>query len=315
MHTMSVESWQHDHIFGQDKRRAGERRTLIVIAITGSMMVVEIIAGILFGSIALLADGLHMMTHALALAIAAVAYFYGRRHAGDYRLSFGSGKINDLAGYTSAILLGFFAVLMAWESLKRFIDPVKIEFNQAILVAAAGLTVNLISAFILNAKDHRHDHTGHSHDIHSHHHDNIHRDSNLRAAYLHVLADAVTSILAIIALLAGKHLGFVWMDPAMGIVGAILVARWSWILLRQSGGVLLDKQAPVQIQNSVRDAIESKDDARVSDLHIWRIGTGVYAAAISLVSRIPLSSAHYKSLIPAELSIGHVTVEISKCED
>mgnify|MGYP005851822403 CR=1 FL=1 len=219
----------HDHIFGQDQRRAGESRTLIVIALTAVTMVVEIVAGWLFGSMALLADGLHMGSHAVALTISAAAYIYARKRAGDPRFSFGTGKVNALGGFTGAILLAGFALLMAGESIHRFIEPVPIRFNSAILVAVVGLVVNGLSVFILGDRGHGHNH----HQDDGHHHDH-HHDHNLRSAYLHVLADALTSVLAIAALLAGKYLGWNWMDPAMGIVGAILVARWSLGLIRQT---------------------------------------------------------------------------------
>jgi cation diffusion facilitator family transporter len=221
MHTESLDRWQHDHIFGQDQQRVGEKRTLIVIAVTATMMVVEITTGILFGSMALLADGLHMGSHAVALLIALIAYIYARRHAGDERFSFGTGKVNALAGFTGAVLLAVFALVMAWESFDRLLDPVPIAFNSAILVAVVGLLVNGGCALILDA--------GHSHG-NDHHHDH-----NLRSAYLHVIADALTSVLAIAALLTGKYLGWNWMDPVMGMVGAALVARWSVGLLRPPG--------------------------------------------------------------------------------
>ncbi len=213
-----LDNKRHQHTFGQDLKRPGEFRTLVVIAITASMMVVEIAAGLAFGSMALLADGLHMGSHAVALGISAFAYVYARRHAHNERYSFGTGKVNTLGGYTGAILLAVFASMMAFESVVRLFNPVEIAFNQAIFVAVLGLIVNGASVFILDVgHDHEHDHHGHDH----------HHDHNLKSAYLHVLADALTSLLAIFALLIGKYFGAVWMDPVMGIVGAILVARWS----------------------------------------------------------------------------------------
>jgi cation diffusion facilitator family transporter len=232
MHTHNIESWRHDHSFGQEKVRQGEHRTLIVIAITAVMMVVEIAAGITFGSMALLADGLHMASHTAAIGIAAFAYVYARRHAFDKRFSFGTGKVNPLAGFASAVLLIVFAGLMAWESTERFFNPIDIAFNQAILVAIFGLIVNGASALILGHSGPDHEH-GHDHS-HGHHHDEKHHDHNLRAAYFHVLADALTSVLAIVALLAGKYYGLNWLDPVMGIVGALLVARWSLSLVRST---------------------------------------------------------------------------------
>ncbi|MGE5797897.1 MAG: CDF family Co(II)/Ni(II) efflux transporter DmeF, partial [Ignavibacteria bacterium] len=240
MHNHSLHLWQHDHIFGQDQVRTGERRTLLVIVITAAMMIVEIAAGIAFGSMALLADGLHMGSHTTALGVTAFAYLYARKHADDQGFSFGTGKVNALAGFSSAVLLAVFALAMAWESINRFFNPVEIIFNQAITVAVIGLIVNAISVWILGHND---DEKEHHHSKHSHEHS----DHNLRAAYLHVLADALTSLLAIFALSAGKFLGFIWMDPLMGIAGAILVSRWSWGLLKDTTNTLLDKQAPVEL--------------------------------------------------------------------
>ncbi|MGB5607249.1 MAG: CDF family Co(II)/Ni(II) efflux transporter DmeF, partial [Gammaproteobacteria bacterium] len=242
MHTKTTRQWQHDHIFGQDKVRPGERRTLWVILITATMMVIEITAGLVYGSMALLADGLHMASHTAALGITTIAYVYTRRCAADSRFCFGTGKVNAFAGYTSAVLLALFALLMAWESINRLFNPVEIAFNQAIVVAVLGLIVNGVSMIMLGGHHHGHDHEHQHADPHHHRHE--HTDHNLRAAYLHVLADALTSLLAIFALLAGKFMGLNWMDPVMGIVGAILVARWSLGLIRDTSGILLDHQAP-----------------------------------------------------------------------
>lgn len=297
MHTESLDRWQHDHIFGQDQQRVGEKRTLIVIAVTATMMVVEITTGILFGSMALLADGLHMGSHAVALLIALIAYIYARRHAGDERFSFGTGKVNALAGFTGAVLLAVFALGMAWESFDRLLDPVPIAFNSAILVAVLGLLVNGGCAVILDA--------GHSHD---HHHDH-----NLRSAYLHVIADALTSVLAIAALLTGKYLGWNWMDPVMGIVGATLVARWSVGLLRTSAGVLLDHQAPAEVRDGITNALESEAGNRVADLHVWSIGPGIWATELVVVTDAPQAAEHYKALLPDELHLVHVSVEVHRC--
>ena len=306
MHTQSVDRWQHDHIFGQDQQRVGEKRTLIVIAVTATMMVVEITTGIMFGSMALLADGLHMGSHSVALLIALFAYIYARRHAKDGRFSFGTGKTNALAGFTGAVLLAMFALMMAWESFDRLLDPVEIAFNQAILVAVLGLIVNGASVFILDAGHHH----GHSHDHdHSHHAE----DHNLRSAYLHVMADALTSVLAIGALLMGKFFGWNWMDPIMGVVGAILVARWSIGLLRMSAGVLLDHQAPEELRTRVTQAVEAEAGNRVADLHVWSIGPGLWSAEIVVVTHEPQSPDHYRTLIPPELKLVHVLVEVQAC--
>jgi cation diffusion facilitator family transporter len=307
MPTKTTHQWQHDHIFGQDKVRPGERRTLWVIFITATMMVVEIATGLAYGSMALLADGLHMGSHTAALGIATIAYVYTRRCAADSRFCFGTGKVNAFAGYTSAVLLALFALLMAWESVTRLFNPVAIAFDQAIVVAVLGLIVNGASMIMLG-DHHNHDHD-HPH-TDSHHHSHGHADHNLRAAYFHVLADALTSLLAIFALLAGKFMGLNWMDPAMGIVGAVLVARWSLGLIRDTSGILLDHQAPGVMLEQTRTAIESIDGNRIVDLHIWSIGPDIYSATIAVVSDTPMPPEYYKGLIPVDLGIVHTIVEV-----
>ena len=324
MHTESIEPWLHDHTFGQDAPKAGERRTLIVIVVTAITMAAEIAAGIVFGSMALLADGLHMGSHASALTISAFAYYYTRRHAADRRFSFGTGKVNSLAAFASAVLLVVFALIMAWESAKRFISPVQIQFDHAILVAVLGLVVNGVCLLILSGHgrdhgdDHDHEHP-HPHDEHMHepnssHHRAEHDDHNLWSAYLHVMADALTSFLAIFALLAGKYLGQTWLDPLMGVVGALLVTRWSVGLIRASSRVLLDIQPPEEVRRSVREAIESEGDNKVADLHVWSVGPGIYAAEIATVTSTPRDPDHYCTLIPRDLGLVHVTVEVHRCE-
>jgi cation diffusion facilitator family transporter len=293
----------HSHSFGQDHKRPGESRTLIVIVVTAVMMVVEIITGMLFGSMALLADGLHMASHAAALSINAFAYIYARRHAHDKRFSFGTGKVNALGGFSGAVLLAVFAVMMAVESVVRLVNPVAIAFNQAIYVAIIGLVVNGLSMLILGHKDGSH---------HGHDHDHHHHDHNLRSAYLHVLADALTSFLAIFALLTAKYVGLIWMDPLMGIVGAIMVSRWSIGLLISTSHVLLDRQASVDIQQKVVDGIEKNGDNRVADLHLWTVGPDIYAAIVSVVTEIPKPPEYYKQLIPSDLKFVHVTVEVNR---
>ncbi len=309
MQHVKLHSWEHSHTFGQDQKRPGEVRTIIVIVITGIMMVVEIATGILFGSMALLADGLHMASHAAALSINAFAYIYARRHAFDDRYTFGTGKVNALGGFTGAVLLAIFALIMAWESVDRFIYPVKIAFNQAIFVAVIGLIVNGVSVFILDyQRGHQH------HDLdppndHSHH-----QDHNLKAAYLHVLADALTSLLAIFALLTAKYFGLIWMDPLMGIVGAILVFRWSLGLVRDTTGVLLDRRGSEEIRAKIKNSIEEDDKNRISDLHLWSVGPNIYSVVITVVARDPKPPEHYKQLIPSDLNLVHVTVEIHQCD-
>jgi cation diffusion facilitator family transporter len=312
MHSEHLHLWQHSHTFGQDMKRPGELRTLVVIALTATMMAVETAAGIAFGSMALLADGLHMASHAAALSINAFAYIYARRQAHNADFSFGTGKVNALGGFSGAVLLALFALLMVWESVHRLVEPVAIAFNQAILVAVLGLVVNGLSVFILGVDEHHHDtedaaHADGHHD-HAHHHDH-----NLRSAYLHVLADALTSVLAIVALLAAKYFGLTWMDPAMGIVGAVLVARWSLGLLRTTSGILLDKQGPESIRQRIKDSIEQDADSKVADLHLWSIGPNIYSAVIAVVAHAPASPNQYKERIPANLGLAHITIETHGC--
>lgn len=319
MHQDNLQQWQHTHAFGQDRKLSGETRTIIVIAITSTMMVLEIAAGVIFGSMALLADGLHMASHAVALTINAFAYIYARRHAHDPQYSFGTGKINALGGFTGAILLAIFALIMAWESIDRIIYPIEIAFNQAIFVASLGLIVNGASVYLLvHHHDHRLEHNGQRHQGHDRHedhgHEHHHLDHNLSAAYLHVLADALTSLLAIFALLVAKYVGITWMDPLMGIVGALLVSQWSLGLLISTSAVLLDKQGPEQIRTRIRQSIEY-DDGRVADLHLWSIGPSIYGVIISVVAHDPQSPKHYKDLIPSNLGLAHVTVEVHQCNE
>jgi cation diffusion facilitator family transporter len=308
MHTRDTESWRHDHVFAQDRVRPGESRTLLVVVITATMMIVEIAAGLVYGSMALLADGLHMASHTAALGMAFLAYVIARRFAADERFSFGTGKLNSLAGFASAVLLLGFAVIMVTESTSRFISPVEISYNQALVVAVIGLTVNGLSAWIFAASPHaHHGHHGHAH---AHHHDH-----NLRAAYLHVLADALTSVLAIVALLAAKYFGLNWLDPFMGIVGAALVSRWSYGLIKESARVLLDRQADDETLAAIRASLERSTGDRVTDLHCWIIGPGIYAADIAIVSDDTKSPDDYRSRIPHELGIVHETIEVHRCSD
>ena len=296
---------QHDHSFGQDKKRSGENRTLIVILLTAVMMVIEIVAGLAFGSMALLADGLHMASHAAALSISAFAYYFARKRAHDRSFSFGTGKVNSLGGYTGAILLVIFALLMVSESIHRLIVPVEISFNQAIGVAILGLIVNGASVFILGHEDHHHGHT-HDHGVEGHT-----QDHNLRAAYLHVLADTLTSLLAIVALLAAKYYGWIWMDPIMGIVGAILITKWSKGLLKQTSSVLLDQQGPDHLVESVISRIKSLPCmTEIIDLHVWSIGPNIYSAAITIVADNKNSLRMFKSEMHSLTEIVHSTIEV-----
>jgi cation diffusion facilitator family transporter len=269
------------------------------------MMVVEIAGGTIFGSMALLADGWHMGTHAAALGITAFAYAYARRNADNPVYTFGTGKVGVLGGYTSAVVLGVIALMMLWESGRRLVSPVPIRFNEAIMVACLGLAVNLLSAYLLMGSSHVY---GKSEEqAHDHNH---HQDHNIRAAYLHVIADALTSVLAIIALTTGRFFGWVWMDPIMGIVGAFIIARWSYGLLRDSSKVLLDGEARAGITKSIQKTLELEGDNRVSDLHVWRVGAHDFAAIITLLTHDPKPPDHYKSLLSKYPELSHVTVEV-----
>jgi cation diffusion facilitator family transporter len=332
---VNLERWQHSHSFGQEHRRRGETRTMIVIAITVVTMLIEVVAGLVFGSMALLADGLHMASHAAALGINALAYVYARRHAHDPRYSFGTGKVNALGGFTGAVLLAVFAIAMGVGSIERLINPVEIAINQAIAVAVLGLIVNGVSVFILGVDEHHHGHPerpeghepghgdAHRHDhgpagehahrpAHPHHHH--HHDHNLRSAYLHVLADALTSLLAIVALLAAKYFGTTWMDPVMGLVGTFLVTRWSIGLLRQTGGVLLDRQGHDALCDAIRASIEREHGTYVTDLHVWSVGPNIHAAIVAVVAGDPAPPEHYKALLPEGLGLVHVSVEVHRAD-
>lgn len=312
----------HDHFFlGSDHER-NERKVWLVIALTASMMLVEIIAGTLYGSMALVADGWHMSTHAGAMLITALAYRFARKHVRNRRFTFGTGKLGDLAGFASAVILALIALLIAYESVVRLTQPIPIDFNQAIVVAAVGLVINVVCAWLL--KD-DHAHHGHHHGHHQHDsergdncgHDDHHapgmsRDNNLRAAYIHVLADALTSVLAIVALLVGSSYGWLWADPLMGVVGALVIARWSWGLIRDSGSVLLDASAEgEEVQLEIREAM-APTGSKVTDLHVWQVGPGHFAVIVSLTAPEPKEPSHYKALMAQIHELSHVTVEIQR---
>ncbi len=303
MRTHNLQSWKHGHRYNTVDGHA-ERNTRRVILLTLSMMIIEIAAGYIFGSMALLADGWHMGTHAAALGITAFAYYFARKHSNNPTYSFGTGKVGVLGGFGSAVVLAVIALLIGVESVGRLLSPVTIRFNEAIAVAVIGLAVNLISAYLLRGQHH------HSHDPgHSHHHDH-----NLRAAYLHVLADALTSLLAIVALLTGKAFGWVWMDPIMGIVGALIISRWSYGLLVDTGKVLLDRDVDGETVEEIRSIVESDSDTRVTDLHVWRVGSRHLSVILSIVTHYPKSPDHYKKLLAEYDEIVHVTVEVNSCE-
>ena len=295
--------WNHEHSFGQDKKRSSETRTIIVILITASMMCIEIVAGLAYGSMALLADGLHMASHAAALSITAYAYFFARKRAHDRSFSFGTGKVNSLGGFTCAILLLIFALMMVYESIHRLLKPEDILYNQAILVAVIGLIVNGASMLILGHDEHHHGHDHHGH------------DHTLRAAYLHVLADTLTSFLAIIALLAAKFYAWNWLDPIIGIFGAILITKWAIGLLKQTGNALLDRQGPDQLIKRVEKVIKSMPSKpEIVDLHIWLIGPNIFSAAITvLADEKNCASCIIKSEIKYIPEIVHTTIEVHQC--
>lgn len=305
--------WRHHHRFHSGAAATAERRTTAVVALTLAMMVAEIIAGTLTNSMALLADGLHMSTHAAALGIAAFAYWYARKHADDPRYTFGTGKVGALAGFTSAILLAVVAVGMVWESVSRLSETQEIAFDEALWVAVLGLVVNVVSALILghghgHGHDHGHDH-GHGQD-HRHHHHAHHEDHNLRAAYVHVITDALTSVLAIIALLAGRYAGWWWLDPLMGVAGAIVIVVWAVKLMSNAGAVLLDRNTDRGLEREVLDALEDDGESRVSDLHLWQVGPGHWAAVISVVTSQPREPQHYKDRLAGVHELSHTTVEV-----
>ena len=281
-----------------------------VVWLTVSMMVVEIVAGWLYNSMALLADGWHMSTHAAALGISWAAFLLARRYASDQRFAFGTWKIEVLGGFVSAILLGIVGIAMAAISAERLFRPASIHFNQAILVAVIGLAVNVVSIILLG-DDHPHD------DDHAHEpgHDHAHQDLNLRAAYLHVLADALTSVLAIVALLGAKYMKWNWLDPMMGIVGAILILRWTRALLRETGGILLDHETNDELTGEIRKAVESDGDAQISDLHVWKVAQDKYSCILAIVAHRPQAPEDYRARLKEVHELVHVTIEVQPCRD
>lgn len=326
MHSHSPDRFAHPHAFLGERHDENERRTWIVVVLTLTMMAVEIVGGTIYGSLALVADGWHMSTHAAALAISALAYRYARRHVGNTRFAFGTGKVGELAAYTSAVVLAMIALLIAYESVVRLLNPVPIAYGEAVAIAALGLAVNLLSAWLLRDG---HDHHGHGHHYrhdpeHDHDHDGHHhdhttpgagaaRDLNLRAAYVHVLADAATSVLAIAGLLLAWAFGWRFMDPLVGLVGAAVIAVWSWGLLRDAGGVLVDAPPDAaRLAAAVRARLE-RDGDRVTDLHLWQVGPGHLACIAAVVSDRPLPPSAYKARLADVPGLSHVTVEVEPC--
>lgn len=296
--------WEHSHDFGVDSAQ-NKSKVKIVFWLTTIIMVLEIAAGTWSGSMALLADGWHMGTHSAAFLIAIFAYSYAKKNANNRSFSFGTGKVNYLGGFASAIALAIVALLMILESVQRIIEPNNIHFNEAIIVAVVGLIVNIVSAFILKDDHHHHDHHGDS----DHHHDH---DHNMKAAYLHVLADALTSVLAIVALLTGKYMGIIWIDPVMGIVGAIVILHWSYGLIKESSTVLLDKSVDVSTFEKISQTLDKRNTI-INDIHVWKIASTHQAAILSVSSPAPLSTEEYKKILSESLpQLSHVSVEINK---
>ena len=310
MHTKDIASYQHSHIYHYSGANV-ERKTMGVVLLTVGMMVIEIVAGWLFNSMALLADGWHMSTHAAALGISWLAFVVSRRYALDRRFAFGTWKIEILGGFVSAVLLAVVALAMGAVSVERLLHPATIQFNQAIPVAIAGLLVNLLSIFMLTDHPHSHAHSAAPSPAHSH--TDPHGNLNLRAAYLHVVADAFTSILAIAALLCGKFMHWTWLDPVMGLVGAVMIGTWTWSLLRETGGILLDSGADEELVAEIRDATEVDDDTRISDLHVWKVGPAKYACILALVAHKPQTLETYKNRLNVVHELVHVSIEINHC--
>jgi cation diffusion facilitator family transporter len=316
MHTQSLEKWQYAHRYHPETQNTAELRTRAVVALTLIMMIVELVAGYLTGSLALTADGWHMGSHVAALGITAFGYAFARRHAQNTRFTFGTGKVGSLAGYTSAVALAVIALLIALQSVQRLFHPVPIEFDEALPVAFVGFAVNLLSAYMLGGHHQRqtgensYKHADASHDKPSH---GRHFDHNLRAAYVHVLADALTSILAIIALLSGKLFGWVWMDSLMGIIGSIVIANWSIGLLRDTGQVLLDAEDNSTLTSRIYKLVEADSDNRIADFHLWRIGPASQACVLSIVTHHPKPTEHYKAILAGISGLHHITVEINAC--
>ncbi len=294
MHSKTLQKWQHSHDFINHDAK-GETRTLQVLLLTAVTMLIEIIAGYRYGSMALLADGWHMGTHVAAFGITLFAYRYARRYTDQDKFSFGTGKANALGGFASAIALAVVALMIGLESIQRLFFPNEIQFNEAILVAILGLLVNLISAWLLHDDDHDH------------------HDHNLKAAYFHVLADALTSVLAIIALFLGKYAGMNWLDAAIGLVGMLIITRWAYSLLRQTSSILLDESVE-QTKQAIQQTIEADSDNRIADLHVWRISAENQAAIISLITDNPKPTHYYKNLL-RNFHLSHISIEVITCEE
>jgi len=313
--TFDIDTLRHSHRFDEGNPLA-EKNTLRVAILTATMMVVEITGGWYYNSMALLADGWHMSSHTIAMGLSLFAYVAARKYAHDARFSFGTWKIEVLGGYTSAVLLVIMAGLMVYQSIERLISPTPIHYDQAIAIAIVGLMVNLASAWLLKDGHHHHHghdhHHGHGHDDHADDHHG-HHDLNLRSAYLHVLADAATSVLAIIALFGGKLWGLSWLDPVMGLVGATLVSVWAYGLLRDTGRVLLDAEMGVPVVEEIREVIAASPlKAEIADLHVWRVGKGKYACILSLATDNDVSPEYFKDQLSIHEELVHISIEINQ---
>lgn len=323
MHTKDLSNYQHQHIFSNPDLYA-EKMTTRVVVLTFSMMIVEIIAGYAYHSMALLADGWHMSTHAVALGVSLFVFIIARRQAHNRKFTFGTWKIEVLGGFTSGLLLGIVGLAMGYISVERMTNPVQIQYDQALIITIVGLVVNLLSAFMLKENNHSHSHDHHSHD-HHHHHDNAkahsHDDTrqvknvnlNLKAAYLHVIADAMTSVLAIIALLGAKYMNWIWLDPLMGIAGALLILKWTYSLLKETGCILIDRESDGALPEKIRQTIEADKETKICDLHLWKVGMNKYACMISLVTAHPEPITFYKHKLEIIDEIAHLTVEVNTC--
>ncbi|MFT5880351.1 MAG: cation diffusion facilitator family transporter [Moritella sp.] len=317
VNSQALAQWQHSHNYVSTNPQ-GEQRTYYVLLLTLVTMFAEIIAGSVYGSMALLADGWHMGTHAAAFMLTIFTYRYAKKHANNANFAFGTGKVSVLGGFTSAIALGLVALFMVIESVQRLFSPQEIQFNEAIFVAVIGLVVNIVSVFLLHGHhdhdDHHHDHShSHSHQHDNHHHDHApqHKDHNLAAAYFHVLADALTSVLAIVALIFGKYYGLHWLDAMMGIVGAVIISRWSLGLLRQTSPILLDNSIDQEYQSQITTSLEADSDNKITDIHIWKVSADHYAAIISLATQTPKPADYYKQLLANYDKLSHLTIEVN----
>jgi cation diffusion facilitator family transporter len=322
----AITTQHHDHVFLGEAHERNERRAWLVIALCGAMMLLEIGGGIAFGSLALVADGLHMSTHAGALLLAALAYTFARRYAHDRRFTFGTGKLGDLAGFTSAVVLAMIALLIGYEAVARFLAPVPIHFAEAIPIAILGLAVNVASAWLLGGGEHGHSHGGHDHDHgddhthddghdhaddHEHEQGHHHRDNKMRAAVVHVMADAAVSVLVIVGLTLAWLFGWRWMDPLAGLIGAAVIASWSYGLIRDTGAILLDMSPNGRLEADIRRVIEDDGDA-VTDLHLWRLGPGHLGAIVCVATQTPREAGFYRGQLLGLGALSHLTVEVAR---